>query len=96
MICPVDREYYLMMKNRTPLECRYDRYDFFHKETRILFGTLIKYIVECESKIEAWRRKLKSLDRFCSQFCYDRLDTLRRGYIMKEDVILLKLLLITI
>jgi hypothetical protein len=87
MVCPVDKEYYLMMKNRIPLEYRYDRYDFFHQETRIMFGTLIKLIVECESKIESWRRKLKSLDRFCSRFCFDKLDTLRRGYLTKEDVI---------
>lgn len=87
MVCPVDREYYIMMKNRIPLEFRYDRYDFFHQETRIMFGTLLKLIIECEAKVEAWRRKLKSLDRFCSRFCFDRLDTLRRSYLMKDDVI---------
>ncbi len=74
------------MKNRVPLAVRYDRYDFFHKETRAMFGTLVKLILECEAKVEGWRKKLKSLDRFCSRFCFDRLDTLRRGYLMKDDV----------
>ncbi len=74
------------MKNRVPLEYRYDRYDFFHQETRVKLGTLTKLVIECESKVEGWRKKLKSLDRFCTRFCFEKLDTLKRGYLTKEDV----------
>ena len=86
MVAPVDKEYYLMMKNRIPLEYRYDRYEFFYPETRILFGRLVRLIYECEAKVEVWRQKLNSLVRFSIRGMFDRIDILLRNYLTKEDV----------
>ena len=86
MVAPVDREYYLMMKNRIALEYRFDRYDFFYTETRLLLGRLFRLSYECENKVEIWRRKLTGMVRFSTRGIFDKIDSLRRNYLTKEDV----------
>ena len=86
MVAPVDREYYQMMKNRFPNEHKYDRYDFFHTETRLVFSRLARMIIDCESKLESWRRKLNIMSRFTIRWIFDKIDSLSRNYISKDDV----------
>jgi len=86
MIAPVDIYYYDRLKNRQSLYNRYDRYDFFYNETRILFSKLLRLIVENEIKLERLRQKLSNLPRFCIRNQYEKMDLSSKGYISKLDV----------
>jgi len=93
MIAPVDVSYYERMKSRLPLQNRYDRYDFFYRDTRLLFGRLLRLIVESESKLEALRQNMKNMPRFSVRNLFEKILLLnRKNYIIKDDVKIIRIL----
>ena len=86
MIAPVDISYYERMKNRLPLQHRYDRFDFFYNDTRLLFGKLLRLFVECETKLERMRLHMRNMPRFSVRNLFDKIDLNRKAYILKNDV----------
>jgi len=86
MICPLDKEYYNIMKDRLPNEKFYTNNDYHIIETRLLFIRLINLIKECEIKMEEWRVNLESMVFFSTRETFDKIDTGRKNYMIKEDV----------
>ncbi len=75
-----------MMKNRFPFQSVQNKTDFFYNETKVMFGKLMRLIVEEETKVEIWRHKFNSMPKFSIRGIFDRMDILRRNYLAKEDV----------
>ncbi len=89
MSYPLDGDYYQMMKNRIPIESRYEKTDFMNIETKLLYVRLLKLILECENRMEQWRVDLETLVHFSVREIFDKIDVMRRSYLTKQDVSIL-------
>ena len=86
MVSPIDKQYDIMMRNRTPQEYRYSKYKFFSEPTKKQLSRLFKLIIENEKAIEKWKKKLSSMSRFSSKKVFDKIDNIKKTFITREDV----------
>ncbi len=93
MLCPVDRDYRIMLENRNPKHpsCRRFKSDIFLTTTRICFQDLLRVLINVEFRIESIRQKLNRLPRFEIRQIFEKLDKTNKGHILDIDVINFKL-----
>lgn len=88
MLCPVDRDYRIMLENRVPRDpvTRRFKSDIFLTTTRICFQDLLRVLVNVECRIETLRQRINRLPRFDVREFYEKFDPFSKGYILDIDV----------
>lgn len=88
MLCPVDRDYRLMLEKRVPKNpvTRRFKSDIFLTTTRICFQDILRVLINVECRIESLRQRLNRLPRFDIREFFEKFDKLSKGYILDIDV----------
>lgn len=86
MVCPIDSDYYNMIKSREDKQLYSKNTHSLSIDTKILFSRLVKKIIELEYKAEEWRVELDTNTQFAIRDTFNRIDIMRRTYLTKEDV----------
>jgi len=98
MLCPVDRDYRIMLENRIPKDPSTRRFksDIFLSTTRICFQDLLRVLINVECRIESIRQRLNKMPRFEIRQIYEKFDRSNKGFILDIDTKLITTLKILI
>ena len=86
MVAPIDKQFDTIMRNRYPRDYKYHKYEFFSETTKKQLSRLFRLILESERTIDKWRKKLKSMSRYDNREIFDKIDTMKKNYLVREDV----------
>ena len=88
MLCPVDRDYRIMLENRVSRDSGTRRFksDIFLTTTRICLQDLLRVLINVECRIETLRQRMNRFPRFDIREFYQKFDRLSKGYILDIDV----------
>ncbi len=89
MVAPIDKEFDNIVRNRAPKDYKYNRHEFFSQSTKSQISKLFRLILDMEVTCEKWRKDLAAKSRFYPRDVFDKIDIMKKNYIIREDVIYL-------